>query len=1034
MKAKKFLCLLALCLLATLPVDGKVRLPQLISDGIVFQRNAPICVWGWADPGERITLTFLNKTYKARADKKGEWKVMLPAQAAGGPYTLTVNEHTVNNILIGEVWLCSGQSNMETPMGRVAEMFPEEIASINNPMIHHFKTVLHYDVNGTEDDLKGEWKEATPDNILAFSATAYFFGKYLYEHFKVPIGLFNSSVGGSPIEAWLSPEAAKTFPDLARQLAQLTDRALQDSVRNALREARANAPRTTPPVDAGAGKWLLADWDDADWQHVYLPGYWGEKGVAFRNGVIWLRKTVEVPASWEGKAGYLRMGTMIESDSAFVNGHYVGSTGYQYPPRKYAVPAGVLKAGKNVIVVRMAGNNRGGLVEEKPYKLLVGDESIDLTGDWKYRVGHDAPPPSMMPPRGRTAVRMPPTPGQNSPTALYNTMVAPARHYTVKGVVWYQGEANAGQTNYGERFKALTDTWRTTFGNPTLPVVYVQLPNFMKPERYQERSSWAVTRDVQRRSLSLPHVGMIVTLGLGEWNDIHPLNKRDVGYRLALQARRVAYGETGFVSRSPLPVKVETGVAGDLVLTFDTDGSQLYVNSRLRGFFVAGADGKYAEAEATPIAYNKVKVWSNAIPQPVSVRYAWADNPMDANLINAEGMPVGTFEEKITLPVQKPLPLVYDVENRGVTFPVPLMPPLAQLPVVKTLPDPFAWADGSGRSTDFDDWSRRRSEIIRMLEHYEIGQKPIVNRSDIRARMEGDTLVAEITRGGETLRLTAHITYPAGGTAPYPAIIGIGMGSGSLPADIFADRNIAQIAFNFTQVMSHTQKRGSEPINRLYPELEEIGAYSAWPWGVSRIIDALEIVGADSRIDLKHLAVSGCSFAGKMALFAGALDERIALTIAQEPGGGGAAAWRVSETLGNVETLGRTNYAWFLESMAQFKEENVSRLPIDHHELCALVAPRALLILGNTDYEWLADESGYVSARAARKVWETFGISDRMGYSIVGGHPHCMVPAVQRPEVEAFVDKFLLGKTEADTRVTVAPLFEQVDYAKWMPW
>ncbi|MDR0976980.1 MAG: hypothetical protein LBL78_04435, partial [Prevotellaceae bacterium] len=292
MKTKRNFWLLALCLLAALPVDGKVRLPQLISDGIVFQRNAPIRIWGWADAGERITLTFLDKTYKTKADKKGEWMVTLPARNAGGPYEVTVNDLTIRNVLIGEVWLCSGQSNMETPMGRVAEMFPEEIAAINNPMIHHFKTALLSDVNGPKDDLKGEWKEATPDNILAFSATAYFFGKYLYEHFKVPIGLFNSSVGGSPIEAWLSPETAKTFPDLARQLEQLTDRALQDSVRNVMLEARAKAPRTEPPVDAGAGKWLRADWDDADWQQVYLPGYWGEKGVAFRNGVIWLRKTV----------------------------------------------------------------------------------------------------------------------------------------------------------------------------------------------------------------------------------------------------------------------------------------------------------------------------------------------------------------------------------------------------------------------------------------------------------------------------------------------------------------------------------------------------------------------------------------------------------------------------------------------------------------------------------------------------------------------------------------------------------------------
>lgn len=234
--------------------------------------------------------------------------------------------------------------------------------------------------------------------------------------------------------------------------------------------------------------------------------------------------------------------------------------------------------------------------------------------------------------------------------------------------------------------------------------------------------------------------------------------------------------------------------------------------------------------------------------------------------------------------------------------------------------------------------------------------------------------------------------------------------------------------------MSHTQKRGNEPINRLYPEQTEMGSYCAWSWGISRLIDGLEKVEKKSRIDLSHLAISGCSFAGKMALFAGAFDERIALTIAQEPGGGGVNAWRVSETLENVETLGRTNYAWFLESMRQFAGKNVNRLPIDHHELAALIAPRALLVLGNTDYEWLAEESNYVSCQAARMVWKAFGIEDRMGFSIQGGHMHCMLPKSQYPEVEAFIDKFLLGKTYVDTFVTKADMFEDMDYLKWMPW
>ncbi|MCA9196421.1 MAG: hypothetical protein KDA87_02745 [Planctomycetales bacterium] len=372
-------------------------------------------------------------------------------------------------------------------------------------------------------------------------------------------------------------------------------------------------------------------------------------------------------------------------------------------------------------------------------------------------------------------------------------------------------------------------------------------------------------------------------------------------------------------------------------------------------------------------------------------------------------------------------PLVYDVEHSGSHFPLPVLPSFADLPVVRPLPDPFAWSDGSGRSTNFADWSKRRTEIKHEIEHYGIGQKPH-RPAKLTARYADGVLFVNVTENGQTLELTAKVDLPPG-DGPFPAVIGIGRSTGSLPSDIFADRKVARIAFNFSQVMAHTQKRGQEPINQLYPELTHIGAYSAWSWGISRLIDGLELVQNELPIDRKHLAVTGCSFAGKMALFAGALDERIALTIAQESGGGGAAAWRVSETLGNVETLGNTSSAWFLEDMFRFANR-VEKLPYDHHELMALVAPRALLILGNPDYEWLADESGYVSTRAAHEVWKTFGIGDRFGFSIVGQHRHCQLPDNQRTEVEAFVDKFLLGKSDVDTSVTKHP-FPDTQFESW---
>ena len=376
------------------------------------------------------------------------------------------------------------------------------------------------------------------------------------------------------------------------------------------------------------------------------------------------------------------------------------------------------------------------------------------------------------------------------------------------------------------------------------------------------------------------------------------------------------------------------------------------------------------------------------------------------------------------------MPLVYEVENTGADWPAPYMLSIDDLPTIEALPDPFEWSDGRGRISNFSDWRYRRAEIKAEIEHCEIGEKP-VRPDSITASYADDTLTVNITVNGNTLTLTSAVTLPAG-DGPFPAVIGIGFGTGSLPSDIFTSRDIAQIPFNFWQVMAHTQTRGSEPINKLYPDLTYIGAYSAWSWGVSRLIDGLELVSSDLNIDLKHLAITGCSFAGKMALFAGALDERIALTIAQESGGGGYTTWRVSETLGNVETLGRTSHAWFIEDMFQFAGNNVSKLPEDHHELMAMVAPRALFVTGNPDYEWLADESGYVGSQAAKEVWKALGVPDRFGFSIISGHAHCAVPNSQIPEIEAFVEKFLLGNNSVNTDISTSPY--NTDLTPWITW
>ena len=363
---------------------------------------------------------------------------------------------------------------------------------------------------------------------------------------------------------------------------------------------------------------------------------------------------------------------------------------------------------------------------------------------------------------------------------------------------------------------------------------------------------------------------------------------------------------------------------------------------------------------------------------------------------------------------QKPLiPLVYDAEHTGSQFAVPEMPAADQLPIIRELPDALESV------TSFSDWSKRRSDIGHLIQHYGIGIKPAVKASQVKARIEDDTLVVDVTVGQEVLTLKSYIRYPKTGQAPYALMIGTDMIA--LPRQLFEDRPIATATFVSAQVNDYKQfgkhhDRGEHHFDRLYPQLKDNGAYSEWAWGMSRLIDGLQLLGPEvTKIDTKHIGVTGCSYAGKMALYCGAFDERIALTIAQEPGGGGAAAWRKSHELTlagkNLEDIDKTDYHWFLESQKEnFRGDSVYRLPYDQHELCAMICPRALLLLGNPDYEWLADGSMLSSAEAAKKVWEHFGISDRMGWSIVGKHGHCRLPETQYPEVQAFIDRFLLGR------------------------
>jgi sialate O-acetylesterase len=623
-----------------IPVLAQVKLPRLISDNMVLQRDAKLTIWGWAAVGEKISLRFKEKTYTTTAGADSTWTVTLPAQKAGGPYDMEItgsNNIVIKNILLGDVWVCSGQSNMELPMERVKEKYAAVIAQSANPAIRQFNVTTTYDFRKQRKDLEsGSWQAADPQTVLQFTAVGYFFAKALYEKYKVPIGLIKASVGGSPAEAWLNTEALKVFPQHLETAARYGRPGYIDSIRNSDKQIRDNWYQTLWQKDKGlhdATPWYDTGYNVSSWATMRVPGFWDEHGLKGVNGVVWFRKDINVPASMTGKPVKLLLGRIVDQDSVFVNGRFAGTTGYQYPPRRYELPAGLLHAGNNTIVVRVINNGgRGGFITDKPYQLIAGDETIDLTGDWHFALGATAQPlPSQ-------------TFFQYQPTGLFNAMISPLLNYRIKGVIWYQGESNAGKpVEYRTLFPAVINTWRQQWKQGNFPFLFVQLANYMQTKDQPGESSWAMTREAQLKTLSLPNTGMAVITDIGEWNDIHPLNKEDVGKRLALWAQKQAYGDNKVVYSGPLYQSM-TKLGNKIVLQFTSTGSGLMAkgNGELKQFAIAGADKKFVWANAI-IEGNRVVVWSDQVPDPVAVRYAWADNPEGANLYNKEGLPASSF-------------------------------------------------------------------------------------------------------------------------------------------------------------------------------------------------------------------------------------------------------------------------------------------------------------------------------------------------------------------------------------------------------
>jgi sialate O-acetylesterase len=617
---------------------AELRLTRLFGDGMVVQRDVEVPVWGWADPGAEVAVTFRGTTYAARADAAGAWTVRLAPTPAGGPHEIAVvagdERVRVTDVLAGDVWICSGQSNMEWVVADSNDA-EAEVAAADDAEIRHFKVPRGWAPEPETVLVGGEWEVADSAHVGAFTAVGYFFARELRRHVDVPIGLVNASWGGSRIEPWMS--AAALGLDRAA-LAEIRERE-RDYERQVLERVRARIgrlPERDEGLADGRALWADPELDDAGWDALAVPGRWEEAGFEGMDGVAWYRTELELDAV-EARAGVrLGLGAVDDSDTSWVNGYEIGRMERSWNvAREYEVPAAALRAGTNVIAVRVEDTGGGGGIHGDPELLFV--ESVrgrrPLAGTWKFKVG-------------LATVSVDGHKNQ-VPTLVYNKMIHPLMRYPIKGVLWYQGESNADSRDdafaYRGLFPRLIEDWRRGWSAGDFPFLFVQLAGFMAPAAEPADSNWALLRESQSAALALARTAQAVAVDVGDAADVHPRNKQEVGRRLALAARRVAHGEV-VVHSGPVYRSHEVR-AGRVVIALDHAGGGLAARGEagvLRGFAVAGEDRRFVWAEAA-IDGGRVVVWSDAVPDPVAVRYAWGDNPEDANLSNREGLPASPF-------------------------------------------------------------------------------------------------------------------------------------------------------------------------------------------------------------------------------------------------------------------------------------------------------------------------------------------------------------------------------------------------------
>ncbi len=633
------------------PAAAEVRLPALVGSHMVLQRDQPARVWGWAAPGETVRVSVGSAAGQATTGPDGRWSVDLPAQPAGGPFELTIagrNTITLDDVWAGEVWVASGQSNMEFQLA--SAIGGPEAAQAGCAGLRLF-TVAKATSLLPKDDVSGQWAGCDASTAPGFSAVAFYFGRELAKALGVKIGLVHSSWGGTPAEAWTSREALAAEPSLRPMVADF-EAALADPQAQKTFAARldawekANYLQDTGNAGAAQG-WQKPEAATTDWKSMEIPQQWEKAGLAI-DGAVWFRRSLDVPAEWAGKDLRLSLGALDDFDTTYFAGEEIGHTGGETPgywavPRKYSVPGRLVKAGRTAIATRIFDHyGNGGFSGVVPDLWIAPADSsaspIALAGPWQYRIERALAPAT---PDFATQPRAPSADNSNSPTVLFSAMVAPLTPYTIRGAIWYQGESNAGAAyQYRTLFPTMIRDWRRAWGRGDFPFLFVQLANFMQRAGEPGESSWAELREAQTLTLAVPRTGMAVTIDIGEANDIHPRNKQDVGARLARWALADTYAKP-VVKSGPLYVSATAESHALRVRLEHAAGLTTGDGKPARGFAIAGVDRKWHWAEAR-IENDTVLVSSPAVPLPVAVRYAWADNP-EATLRNGEGLPASPF-------------------------------------------------------------------------------------------------------------------------------------------------------------------------------------------------------------------------------------------------------------------------------------------------------------------------------------------------------------------------------------------------------